>query len=293
MVKDMARKTGLGRGLDALIPQKEGSIPSSGAISIPVDDITPNPRQPRVRIDEEELAELAESIQEHGIIQPLILTHSSLPETYTIIAGERRWMAARRAGLREIPAIVREASEQQLVELALVENIQRADLSPLEAAEAYRQLSEDFKLSHEEIATRVGKSRVAVTNTLRLLKLPPSVKQSLTEGHISEGHARALLSLPSAESQSAVLKSILKRDLNVRQTEELVRKLTGQKPDTTSKPIRPPEILALEERLRQRLGTRVTLNHRGKGGTLVIHYYSDEELNTLVDLIFSEKSHGI
>ncbi len=285
----MARKTGLGRGLDALIPKREGEIPSSGATSIPVDNISPNPRQPRIRIDQEELAELAVSIQEHGIIQPLIVTPGSLPDSYTLIAGERRWMAARRAGLREVPAIVREASDQQLVELALVENVQRADLSPLEAAEAYRQLSEDFRLSHEEIAARVGKSRVAVTNTLRLLKLPPSVKQSLTENRITEGHARALLSLPSPESQSAVLKSILKRELSVRQTEELVRNLTGQRPSTPPKPVQPPEILALEERLRQRLGTRVTLNHRAKGGTLVIHYYSDEELNALVDLIMSEK----
>lgn len=285
----MARKTGLGRGLDALIPKKESDIPSSGVTSISVDKISPNPRQPRIQIDQEELAELADSIQEHGIIQPLIVTTGSLPESYTLIAGERRWIAARQAGLREVPAIVREASEQQFVELALVENVQRADLSPLEAAEAFRQLSEEFKLSHEEIAARVGKSRVAVTNTLRLLKLPPSVKRSLNEGRITEGHARVLLSLPTPESQSAVLKSILKRNLSVRQTEELVRKLIGQKPRTPSKPAQPPEILALEERLRQRLGTKVTLNRGVKGGTLVIHFYSDEELDALIDVILREE----
>jgi ParB family chromosome partitioning protein len=191
-----------------------------------------------------------------------------------------------------VPAIVREASDQELVELALVENVQRADLGPLEAAEAYRQLAEEFHLSHEEIAARVGKSRVAVTNTLRLLKLPADVQKGLVEAEITEGHARALLALPTPEAQSAALHTILKQGLNVRQTEALVRNITGQppdrQPDHLPKPASPPEVKELEERLRQRLGTRVTLNHRGKSGRLVIHYYSEEELNALVDTILGE-----
>jgi ParB family chromosome partitioning protein len=284
----MARKSGLGRGLDALIPQSESALPSSGVTQIPIENIAPNPHQPRSRIDSGELEELAASIREHGVIQPLILTESSQPERYTLIAGERRLVAARQAGLRQVPAIIREASEQQLVELALVENVQRTDLNPLEAAEAYRQLSEDFGLSHEEIATRVGKSRTAITNTLRLLNLPESIQKSLVGGEISEGHARALLSLPTPRAQSAALQVIIKRDLNVRQTEELVRQMTGQRIERPAKPEPAPEIKALEERLRSHLGTKVSLNRRRKGGTLVIHFYSDEELDALIQAILGE-----
>jgi ParB family chromosome partitioning protein len=281
----MARRTGLGKGLDALIPGGESALPASDVTLLPTDRISPNPRQPRSRFDAEELAELAASIREHGVIQPLIVARGEQSGHYTLIAGERRLMAARQAGLQEIPVILREASEQQLVELALVENVQRADLGPLEAAEAYRQLAEEFDLSHEEIASRVGKSRAAITNTLRLLKLPSDIQQALAEEAITEGHARALLALPTPQSQSAALNNILKNELNVRQTEELVRRLSGHLPDNLPKPSPPPEVKAIEERLRQRLGTRVTLNRRGKSGRLVIHYYSDEELNALIDLI--------
>ncbi|MGE5220875.1 MAG: ParB/RepB/Spo0J family partition protein [Omnitrophica WOR_2 bacterium] len=285
----MARKTGLGRGLDALIPANESYLPEGGISQIPVENIHSNPRQPRTKFDAEELSELVQSILEHGIIQPLILTQGSQPDDYILIAGERRLMAARQAGLKSVPAIIREASEQQLVELALVENVQRADLSPLEAAEAFRQLAEDFALSHEEIAIQVGKNRVTVTNTLRLLKLPEAVKQALAERRISEGHARALLALPTPQAQEAALQAILRNELNVRQTEELVRKLTGQKPERLAKPVSPPEIAALEERLRNHLGTRVNLHHGRKGGSVVIYYYSQEELDNLVDIILREK----
>jgi ParB family chromosome partitioning protein len=281
----MARKTGLGKGLDALIPSNDNSLPLSGVTQIPVDQIIPNPRQPRARFDPDQLAELAASIREHGVIQPLLVTQGDGPEQYILIAGERRLLAARQEGLETIPAIIREASQEEMVELALVENVQRSDLSPLEAAEAYRQLSEDFRLSHEEIAARVGKSRVAVTNTLRLLKLPTTVQQALNEGLISEGHARALLALPSPQAQQAAMQTILKHDLNVRQTEEFVRRLSGQKAESATKPAPPPEISELEERMRTSLGTKVRLNRTRKGGTLVIHFYSDEELNSLVDRI--------
>lgn len=284
----MTKKSGLGKGLDALLPTEESQLPESGITHIPIANIMPNPRQPRTKFDSDELDELAISIREHGIIQPLIITQTEAAGQYTLIAGERRLLAAQSIELQEVPVIIRGASDQELVELALVENVQRSDLGPLETAEAYRQLTEDFNLSHEEIAVRVGKNRVTITNTLRLLKLPDDVKESLAEGIITEGHARALLALPTPEAQSAAFKSILINDLNVRQTEELVRKLGGEKPRRQSPPPPDPEIKALEEQLRQRLGTRVTLNQRKKGGTLTIHFYSAEELNTILDLIMSD-----
>lgn len=290
----MTRKPGLGKGLDALLPSSEKispsetALPASAVSMVPTDKISPNPRQPRTLIDPLELSELAGSIQQHGVIQPLIITQASEAGKFILIAGERRWLAARQAGLSHIPALVREANEQQLVELALVENVQRADLGPLETAEAYRQLSEEFELSHEEISKRVGRSRVSITNTLRLLKLPPEVRDVLAAGKISEGHGRALLALPTLEAQKAALQIILKRDLTVRQTEDLVRKLEGKQPPHQTKTTLSPEIIALEERLRQELGTKVVLNHRSKGGTLVIHYYSEEELDALIDHILRD-----
>jgi ParB family transcriptional regulator, chromosome partitioning protein len=286
----MARKTGLGRGLDSLIPTQEISQTAQGIQHVPIGDISPNPRQPRSYFDDLELEELAASIREHGIIQPLVLFEAEENGKYCLIAGERRWLAARKAGLDSVPALIRQASQQELLEIALVENVQRADLSPLEAAEAYRQLSEEFQISHEQIAIRVGKSRTSVTNTLRLLKLPQSVQRALAARKISEGHARALLALTNAQAQTAALESILRHDLNVRQTEELVRKLSGEKPASHPKPAPPPELVALEERLRSQLGTRVSLNHGRKGGTLVIHYYSDEELDNIVLRILGEDS---
>ncbi len=283
----MARKSGLGRGLDALIISNE-STNIREADQIRVDRIVPNPRQPRAHINSEELIELTASVKEHGIIQPVIVTYDQQGDSYTLIAGERRLLAARQAGLETIPAIVREASEQQRLVIALIENVQRMDLNAMEAAEAYRQLAEDFNLSHEEIAHHVGKSRVAITNTLRLLKLPKDVQQALVDNKISEGHARALLTLPSPQAQSSAYKTILKRDLNVRQTEELVRKLTGQQVKTHSKPAQAPEISALEERLRTQLGTKVVVKSRKNGGTLTIHYYSDEELDSLIEMILGD-----
>ncbi len=289
----MARKGGLGKGLDALIPggsfnNEPAAPPAAGAQEVGVEQIRPNPRQPRTHFDPAELDELAASIAQHGVIQPLLLVRGETGDSYTLIAGERRLLAARQAGLKTVPAIFRDASQQDLVELALIENVQRADLSPLETAEAYRHLAEDFNLPHEQIALRVGKSRAAVTNTLRLLKLPPSVQQALASGEISEGHARALLALNSPQAQTAALQTILKNGLSVRQTEELVRRLGGTKPAPEPVKSLPPELNAIEERLRQGLSTKVTLTHGRKGGTVVIHYYSDEELNALIDRILPE-----
>jgi ParB family chromosome partitioning protein len=287
----MNKRSGLGRGLDALIPSEAGfsnaTAATSGVTQLPVSAISPNPRQPRVRFDPAELAELAASIREHGILQPLIVTQGEQPGQYILIAGERRLLAARQAALESVPVIVREATQQELVELALIENVQRADLGPLEAAEAYRQLVEDFSLSHEAVAEHVGKSRVSITNTLRLLKLPAVVQEAIADERITEGHARALLALNTPQAQAAALQNILNHGLNVRQTEELVRRLAGERPPHVPKLGLPPELAAIEDRLRHRLGTKVSVNPSRKGGTLVIHYYSDEELDALVERISS------
>lgn len=283
----MTRKFGLGRGLEALIPGGD-TPPPSGVLDIALSSISPNPRQPRTHFDEGEISELTASIQEHGVIQPIIVSQDDEGLNYVLIAGERRWIAAQHAGLEYIPAIVRQVNEQQQIELALIENIQRSDLNPLEAAEAYRQLSDEFRLSHDAISARVGKSRTAITNTLRLLKLPPEVKKALIENRISEGHARTLLSLPTSQSQIAALQTILAKDLTVRQAEQLVKNLTGEKQEASARDEPPPEIIAIEEVLRTHLGTKVKVNQRKKGGSIVIHYYSSEELNSILDLLLGE-----
>lgn len=284
----MARKGGLGKGLEALIPGNGVSTGDGNSLFVPIDKILPNPLQPRHILDHEGLQELSVSIREHGILQPLLVTYDLQNDQYTLVAGERRLRAAQMAGLETVPVIVRQVTDQERLELALVENVQRSDLTPLETAEAYRLLNEDFKLSHEEIAGRVGKSRVTVTNTLRLLKLPEVVRKALAEGRISEGHARALLALNSFQAQVGCLETILKYSLNVRKTEELVRKLTGEKPEHLPKPSAPPEIKAMEERLRNHFGTKVTLRHGKKGGSLVIYYYSDEDLDAVLKQILKE-----
>jgi len=303
----MAQRPGLGKGLDALIPtsrdMQHSAAGNGGVLQLPADAIVPNPRQPRKgEFDEKDLEELANSIREHGIIQPLIVSPGE-GDTYILIAGERRLRAAKQVGLRKVPAILRQASDRELLELALIENIQRAELNPLEEADAYRQLTQDFGLSHEEVAQRVGKSRPAVSNTMRLLQLSDTVKKALIEGYahtdaddqdidqqyeskfrLSEGHARALLRLSRHQAQDAALTTIMKNRLNVRQTEELVKKLSGEKPPRAMKPSPSPEIKDLQERLRSSLSTEVSLRYdRQKGGTITIHYHSDEELDTLLN----------
>jgi ParB family chromosome partitioning protein len=285
----MPKRPGLGRGLDSLIPGGEpSSIPASGITQLPVSAITRNPSQPRTHFDPKDLDELAASIREHGIIQPLIVTNGPTPELYTLIAGERRLLAARQAGLSSVPVILRDATPQDLLELALIENVQRADLGALETAEAYKHLSDDFKLTHEQIAGRVGKSRVSVSNTLRLLELPEAIRKALANGAITEGHARAMLALKTPQSQAAALQSVIEQGLNVRQTEELVRRLSGEKRPSKPRPAAQPEMTDIEERLRVSLNTKVSLKRSRKGGTMVIHYYSDEELDALVSRIVGE-----
>jgi len=271
----------LGRGLDALIPVAEST---AGAAEIPIARVSPNPHQPRQAISEESLAELVASIREHGVIQPLVVTQ--IGDDYRLIAGERRWRAAQLAGLTTIPAIIKETTPQEMLELALVENLQRADLSPLEEAGAYRQLMDEFGLTQEEVAERVGKSRTAVANTIRLLRLPEDIKEALASDRISEGHARALLALPTARLQRQVLGIIETRGLNVRQTEALVRQMQAEPEEPASKtePLSPQDRDAVDK-FQARLGTKVNLVRGKKGGRLVIHFYSEEELQAIYEAI--------
>jgi ParB family chromosome partitioning protein len=278
----MPARSGLGKGLDALIPGGSGAVGGSGAAQVPIDAIAHNPRQPRQSFGESELQELAASIREHGVIQPLIVA-PAMGGRYTLIAGERRLQAARRAGLSRVPVVIRSASDQQLLELALIENVQRADLNPIEEAQAFQHLAREFKLSHDAIAARVSKSRVAVTNTLRLLEASAPVKQALVDGKISEGHARALLALSSAKAQEIVLHRVINLDLSVRQTELLARKLSGKQPAPKKRPRRSADVADIEKRLRASLGTKVSLKHGKKGGALTLYYYSDEELDALLE----------
>jgi len=280
----MPPRSGLGKGLDALIPTGHKTASGeSGVTQVPIDSIQRNPRQPREKFDLEELENLAASIREHGVIQPLIVSPGK-NEIYTLIAGERRLQAARKAGLKTVPVVIRHATDQQLLELALIENVQRADLNAIEEAEAYQHLAKEFKFSHETIAARVGKSRVAVTNTLRLLEAAAPVKQALVDGRISEGHARALLALPSAKAQENLLNQVMNLDLSVRQTEALAAKLSGKKPTSRRRAGLAPDLSDIEKRLLSKLGTRVSLKHNKDGkGRITIYYYSNEELDSLLE----------
>jgi ParB family chromosome partitioning protein len=300
------RRPGLGRGLGALIidtstaadetppvdstPADEAPAPTNGIQRCAIDAIQPNPHQPRTHFAEETLQELAVSIQTHGIIQPLIVTaNPQQTGAYWLVAGERRWRAARLAGLPDVPVVVREASAQQLVELALIENIQRADLNPLEEAAAYFTLFQEFGLTHGAIADRVGKSRSAVTNTLRLLEAPAAVQKAVTDNVLSAGHARALLGLKEAALIEAILPQVIAQELNVRQTEALVKQIVDaaatpppvDEPPPTAEPV-DEQLGYLENRFRSALGTRVNLSRNANGsGRLVIHFYSDDDLDQI------------
>jgi len=287
-------KRGLGKGLAALIPTAPTELAAASVREVVVDAIVPNPRQPRQTQDPDALQELADSIREHGLIQPLIVTAATPDQQatgvqYQLIAGERRWAAARLASLTTVPVIVKEATPQQMLELALVENIQRADLNPLEEAAAYQQLIDEFGLTQEEVAARVGKSRVSVANVVRLLRLPDEVKVALLNGQITEGHARALLAADNPETMVRLLKTVTRQGLNVRQTEELVRRQTAEsQPKVKEDPS--PDTIALENRFRESLGTKVRLFRSKKGGKLVIHFYSEEELQAIYDAIVGPES---
>jgi ParB family chromosome partitioning protein len=290
----MARKTGLGRGLAALIP--EGAAPDE---RIPVSEVeiglvVPNPHQPRTSIDSADLETLTASVKEHGIIQPLLVSEAPDGATgYTLIAGERRLRAARAAGLARVPVTIRQTTPQELLELALIENVQRLDLSALEEAAAYRGLIDQFALTQQQVADRVGRSRTAIANTLRLLDLSEEEQASLSAGELSEGHARALLGIDDPAERRRGWRDAIARGLNVRQTEALVRRWRkAQAAETAGTPRSrvDPETDALAESLRRSLGTKVTLKRTKRGnGSMTIHFYSDEELEGLLERLTPEQ----
>jgi len=279
------RQGGLGRGISALIPQRGGAL--AAPTEIPLNRIVLNPYQPRLNVGSADIEALTDSIREHGVLQPILVTE--VLDGYQLVAGERRFRAAQAAGLERIPAVVRQLADRDQLELALVENIQRADLNAMEEAHAYRQLANEFSLTQEQIATKVGRARATVANTMRLLDMDPAVQVAVTDGHITEGHARALGALAPA-AQVQLLGAVVSRELSVRQTEELSRRLrdaaNGTKKAAT-KPGKAPsadgELERLEEDLRRSLGTKVSLARTRRGGRIVIEYYSDEELGRLYE----------
>lgn len=302
----MAQQYGLGRGLASLIPpkkEKSSAAASTGAAfgsaptsvlppvtvshpdmpvirEIPIGDIVPNPHQPRLHFDEAKLAELSESIRDHGILQPLVV--SSLGDgKYELIAGERRLQAAKRAGLMAVPVVVRQADNQEKLELAIIENIQRHDLNPIEEARAYLRLTDEFGLHQDAVAKKMGKSRPNISNTLRLLTLPVEIQRAIIEGKISEGHAKALLSIENPEKQRALFELIIKEELTVREAEEKARAVSVRSHLRTVRE-NSPELAAKEDWLTEQLGTKVRIQSRGKGGKITIEFYSNEELSGIL-----------
>ncbi len=298
----MPKPIGLGRGLASLIPGADevaappGAPPANGLMEIAVGEIRANPMQPRLSrgVEAMKLEELAGSIREHGILEPLIVTRTAgQGAPFTLVAGERRWRAAQLAGLTHVPVLLKDVAPQQLLELALVENIQRSDLNPLEEAAAYQQLINDFGLTQDQVAERVGRSRVTVTNMVRLLKLPGQIQTALMQGQITEGHARALLGLGTAVDQLVALDHIVKNGLNVRQTEEAVRRMqeTQPAPRRENAPEKRWEgAEEYESRLRATLGTKVSLQRSRKGGRIVIEFYSDEEFASIYEKIIGDEN---
>ncbi|MFL7838809.1 MAG: ParB/RepB/Spo0J family partition protein [Candidatus Promineifilaceae bacterium] len=285
----MTKKSGLGRGLDALFPMEPTNETPQGLTLASVSEISPNPMQPRSRFDQVELSELAASIREHGLIQPLIVTRTD--SGYTLVAGERRWRAAQLAGLESVPVIVKETTPQEMLELALIENIQREDLNAIEEALAYRQLMDEFKLTQEAVADRVGKGRSTITNLVRLLGLPQEVQQAVLDSQISGTHARELLRLPTAGLQIEAKDEMVRKGLNRREAVLLVDKMLAVEekpaPQKEKEPLS-PEMLALQEQFVRSLGTRVSIEKLNKGGKVVIYYYSDEELQAIYDSIVDD-----
>ena len=302
----MAKNYGLGRGLSSLIPQKTRTIsepeqgfnyfnPSATGSAGPLREdsqkdsvseveiakIVPNPHQPRFHFDEQKLQELADSIKEHGIIQPIVVSQGEVG--FEIIAGERRYQAAKLAGLTKVPVIVREANEQQKLELAIIENIQRHDLNPVEEAKAFQKLLDSFELSQEDLAVKLGKSRSAVANKLRILNLTSEMQRALMEGKMTEGHAKAILALSDQEKQKTLFDLIMKNGLTVRQAEDKTREVSVRTHKRTLNVN--PEQKALEDNLSQLLNTKVRLHKSGSGGKIVIEFYSEEELRNITENI--------
>lgn len=282
----MARIGGLGKGMAALLQVTEAPDESKNYFICPIEKIRPNRNQPRKHFATEKLEELAASIREKGIIQPLVVAKKD--DHYEIIAGERRWRAAQKAGLHEIPVVIREVTPDAAMELALIENIQRQDLNAIEEAQAYRSLVEQFGISQEDVARRVGKNRTTVTNSLRLLRLPGAIQQDIVEERLSMGHARALLSLDSAELIGKARNEIIHRQLSVRETEVLVRRLKINPHPAPARRLQQPDLLmsSLEEQLQKRFQSRVAIRKVGaRGGRLEIHFSDSDELTRIIDLL--------
>lgn len=297
------KKTSLGTGLSSLIPEKtKRPIEGGGVVTvypkpanrdnevikISVDQIAANPNQPRYFFDGENLKDLAESIREHGVVQPIIVTKLE-DGKYELIAGERRLRASKLIGNKEIPAIVREANNQEKLELAIIENVQRHDLNAIEEAKAYKRLSEEFNMTQEEIAKKLGKGRVAIANTMRLLDLPVEIQRGIIEKKITEGHARAILGLDNPEKQRALYELIIKENLTVREVENKVREITiPSHKRTISETAAAPEVQDLENKLQQTLGTKIQIKKKGTVGKIMIDFFSDEEFDKIIKLLSIE-----
>lgn len=295
------KRNGLGKGLDSLIPdkkvkpaasekredKKEEFVNKTGEIMVKINEVEPNREQPRKDFDEDALVELADSIKQFGILQPLLVQKKK--DYYEIIAGERRWRAAKLAGLKEVPIIVKNYTEQEIVEISLIENIQRENLNPIEEAMAYKRLLEEFNLKQDEVAERVSKSRTAVTNSMRLLKLSERVQQMIVDDMISTGHARALLAIDDEEQQYILANKIFDEKLSVRETEKLVKALKNPKKEVKKTVIEHTFVYDnIEEQMKNIIGTKVSVNPKANGkGKIEIEYYSEEELERIYDLIMT------
>jgi ParB family chromosome partitioning protein len=284
------KRIALGKGLGALLPefvQEE----SKTILICGIEEILPNRSQPRKHFDESKLQELAESIKEKGILEPLIVRR--VAEGYELIVGERRWRAAQKIGLKEVPVLVREVEDRDALEISLIENLQREDLNPIEQAEAFRRLTEEFHISQAELSTRVGKDRTTITNAMRLLRLPPEVKNQLLQNRITSGHARAILSLETKEKQKELCNLIIKRGLSVREAEALAKRWSKRKTRGPGSDQRKEELgsqmNSLQDSLRHHLGTRVRIVQDGKRGKVEIEYYSHEDLERIVEIILSHR----
>jgi ParB family chromosome partitioning protein len=282
------KRIALGKGLGALLPEF-GQEESKTILFCGIEEILPNRSQPRKHFDESKLQELAESIKEKGILEPLIVRR--VAEGYELIVGERRWRAAQKIGLKEVPVLVREVEDRDALEISLIENLQREDLNPIEEAEAFKRLTEEFHISQAELSTRVGKDRTTITNAMRLLKLPPEVRNQLLQNRITSGHARAILSLETKEKQKELCNLIIKRGLSVREAEALAKRWSKRTPGKTAPDQRKGELgsqmNSLRDSLRHHLGTRVRITQDGKKGKIEIEYYSHEDLERIVEIILS------
>jgi len=280
------KRPALGRGLSALIPDAPIQAPSDRPLEVDTDLLRPNPHQPRAHVDETRLEELARSIRANGVIQPIVARRAG--KRYEIIAGERRWRAAALAGVLKVPVVLRQVPDDKLLEVALIENVQREDLNPIEEAAAYRRLADEFHLTQEQIAQSVGKDRASVANYLRLLRLPEEVRAEIASGRVSMGHARALVALGDAQAQRRAAREIISRGLSVRETESLVRKLTEPPAPARAKKT-DVHTRAAEERLRLALGTRVRIVRKGKGGRIEVDFTNEDELQRLYEQLTGDR----